>query len=243
MFFWFSCILAYLSIMFPFNLSIWKFSAVYLEDDPKESPQLGCQGNRRDHPRTKQGRYSSNVGPGKGQSSTACICHWPVPTDLRDVKWHWKLHTRIFPFNDKIISICIGSLIPKPFANEAKEKMQSCADTQQKRDKENLRYAYPPYTPILELSLEACFFWCSTKASLLCIPGRGWQHERAVRAPAPAPCWALFNRTARWEQRAARWWASSQGTCRQERHFGFSWIAWLMIVACWRNKKASVCAF
>lgn len=60
------------------------------------------------------------------------------------------MHICIFPFNDKIISIYIGSLIHKPFADESEKKMQPCSDTQQKRDKENPRCACPPHTPILE---------------------------------------------------------------------------------------------
>lgn len=59
-----------------------------------------------------------------------------------------------FPVNDKIISIYIGSLIPKPFANEVK-KMQPCGVTQQKKDKENPRCASLPWSKAEKASSSA----------------------------------------------------------------------------------------
>lgn len=91
--------------------------------------------------------------------------------------------------------------------------------------------------PVLEQAWEACLFRSSLKASLLWVPGSGWQSCEGTCSCSNLETPSMGQPGEGKGLPDGR--AFSQGTCRQERHLRFLWLAGLMSTC--RTTKKLLC--
>lgn len=135
-----------------------------------------------------------------------------------------------FSFSDKIISIYMGSLIPKPFANE----MQPSHVNQQKRRNKRTRCA-----SLVRNKAEACLCQHALHARVRGVEGSASQELWEHLLPASLLI-VPFTRAARCRQGTQIGGSLAKAPASK---ISVSWVAWLMMITRYGSKEVFVCEF